>query len=159
MAQDGIRILSIIRTNGQTTLAWSSQPKAFYDVLTNGSLSPTSIWKLAASKVASQGTNTTWTEPGGSQMLAPQGLIQNYTDWYDRRAFSDLNTSTNYEETPVGAVCHAGEPWLCGVNDAGVYFQRWNEGKFFCIAAWNSARSDSFFAVGDPLVVRKSSKP
>ena len=67
LAQDELRILSLSRSDGLTTLAWSSQSNTFYDVLWTDSLSPTSIWKLAAFKVAAcPGTNvTTWTGPGG----------------------------------------------------------------------------------------------
>jgi len=87
------------------------------------------------------------------------GQLSNYTDWFDRRAFSNLAQNTNYETTPVGAVCYAGEPASTGLSDGTVYFQNWNVGKYFCISAWSSAYCPCFFAVGDPLVVRKSNNP
>ena len=82
------------------------------------------------------------------------GDQSNYTDWFNRQAFGQLNGRLNYENTPVGAVCHAGEPGGCCTHNAAVYFGRWNAGKHFVICAWESKNSVDFIAIGDPLVVR-----
>src|SRR5258705_3623192 len=58
----------------------------------------------------------------------------NFTQWFSRYAFG----STNYENTPVGAVSHTEEPSLVGINDPVRYFGYWNRGKTFASCAWNS---------------------
>jgi hypothetical protein len=74
----------------------------------------------------------------------------NFTQWFSEIAFG----STNYENTPVGAITHTDEPGLPSVNDAKVYFGLWVSGKVFSACAWNSRRNPFFQAVGDPFVRR-----
>jgi hypothetical protein len=80
----------------------------------------------------------------------PDGGQGNYWYWFDHRAFG----GTNYENTPVGAVCHTDEPGLPNANLPETYFGLWARGKSFAMCAWNSRRTPHFQAVGDPFVLR-----
>src|SRR4029077_11518230 len=82
-----------------------------------------------------------WRSPG-------QG---NFTQWFSDIAFG----GTNYQNTPVGAVCNTDEPnsVTAGV-DASQYFGLWASAKVFAICAWNSRNIHLFQAVGDPFVKR-----
>lgn len=73
----------------------------------------------------------------------------NITRWWSYNAFG----STNYENTPVGAISYTDEP-SANQNNAAAYFGLWESGKRFAICAWN-ARSPTltfFQVVGDPFV-------
>lgn len=78
------------------------------------------------------------------------GSGANFVRWFSPNAFG----GTNYSNTPIGAVTHVEEPFLGNINNPSKYFGRWASGKFFGIAAWESARTPFFQAVGDPLVKR-----
>lgn len=77
-------------------------------------------------------------------------LQGHFTQWFSSMAFG----GTNYENTPVGAVCHTDEPGAGGVNNAATYFGSWAQGKSFALCAWNSRNTMYFQAVGDPFVRR-----
>ena len=86
-------------------------------------------------------------ESNNGHRISDQG---NYIEWLSANAFG----GTNYSNTPVGAVCHTGEPYLSGVNDSASYFGLWASGKNFSICAWGSRRTPFFLAIGDPFVTR-----
>ncbi len=70
-----------------------------------------------------------------------------YIQWFSKNAFG----GKNYENTPVGAVAHAGEPGI-PTNDP-IYFSCWESGQLFIDCAWMSRTSDTFMmAIGDPWV-------
>jgi len=75
----------------------------------------------------------------------------NFIQWFSQYSFG----GTNYENTPVGAVCNGDEPFAVtpGV-DPSKYFGLWASGKNFAVCAWISPASPRFFAVGDPFVKR-----
>jgi hypothetical protein len=73
-----------------------------------------------------------------------------YWEWFAPNAFG----RSNYEGTPVGAVCHVGEPGADGANNGTIYFGLWAKGKCFAIAAWSSAQTPNILVVGDPLTTR-----
>ena len=83
--------------------------------------------------------NTGW--PGTGQ--------GSFVDWFAPNAFG----STDYENTPVGAVSHTSEPSGAGVNSAD-YFRLWERGYFFIEAAWASRNTVYFMATGDPFVTK-----
>ena len=72
-----------------------------------------------------------------------------YMHWLSRTAFG----GTNYENTPVGAVCHVQEPGDLGTS-ADVYFGLWQAGKTFGICSSCSRVSRTVQAIGDPFVCR-----
>ncbi len=73
-----------------------------------------------------------------------------YGEWFSPIAFY----RSNYEATPIGAVCHVEEPLGFGVQDPGIYFGLWSRGRYFSICAWRSARTPRLLVVGDPLVIK-----
>jgi hypothetical protein len=72
-----------------------------------------------------------------------------YWMWFSTNAFG----STNYENTPVGAITHTDEPGS-SLNYPYPYLGLWAAGKNFAICAWNTCRTPYFQAVGDPFVTR-----
>lgn len=82
--------------------------------------------------------NGLWNNAGTSQ--------GNFTGWFSSGAFG----GRNYENCPVGAVCHVNEPGLQGVAYTG-FFMLWERGFPFIEAAWQSRVTSYFLAVGDPL--------
>ena len=72
----------------------------------------------------------------------------NYWEWFFSAAFG----STNYENTPVGAMTSTDEPDTVVVPYP--YFNLWVAGKNFAICAWNARQTRHFQAVGDPFVTR-----
>jgi hypothetical protein len=80
-------------------------------------------------------------QPGGGQ--------GDYWMWFSTNAFG----STNYENTPVGAITHTDEPHDL-LNLPYPYLGLWATGKNFAICAWNTRRTPYFQAVGDPFVTR-----
>jgi hypothetical protein len=78
--------------------------------------------------------------------------LGDYAEWFSPNAFG----GTNYEGTPVGAVCYTDEPDAAKVNEGGIYFDFWNRGRYFAICAWLSKESVQrhLLVVGDPLVKR-----
>ena len=85
----------------------------------------------------------------GQPVAGGQG---DYWMWFGATAFG----STNYENTPVGAVTHTDEPTLPGINRPDIYLGFWAAGKNAAICAWAArSRGNAFFqAVGDPFVTR-----
>jgi hypothetical protein len=62
-ASNELRILAITpQTNGQVTLRWASQPGEYYAVYSTDALADWTIWRLAAARIPSAGTNTSWTD-------------------------------------------------------------------------------------------------
>jgi len=80
----------------------------------------------------------------------PLGGQGNFTQWFSQAAFG----STNYENTPVGAITTTDEPGAPSRDYGAKYFGLWAQGKNFGISAWVSAGSTSLYlqAVGDPFV-------
>ena len=72
-----------------------------------------------------------------------------YWMWFSTNAFG----STNYENTPVGAVTNTDEP-LGATPPYPHYFNLWLAGKNFAICAWSARITPFFQAVGDPFVTR-----
>jgi hypothetical protein len=70
-----------------------------------------------------------------------------YVKWFSKNAFG----GENYDKTPVGAVAHADEPNLLGINSTS-YFPCWDQGNLFIDCAWYSRRSGNMMAIGDPWV-------
>ncbi|MBI5383104.1 MAG: hypothetical protein HZA90_00300 [Verrucomicrobia bacterium] len=71
-----------------------------------------------------------------------------YGEWFSPGAFY----RTNYEGTPVGAVCYVWEPNANAV-DSGVYLGLWARSKNFITCAWLSSRvPEVTLVVGDPFV-------
>jgi hypothetical protein len=96
--------------------------------------------------------NSSWwiietVESNNGKQVSDQG---NFIEWFSSNAFGGLN----YSNTPVGAVCHSGEPGLSGVNNSAIYFGLWASGKSLPICAWNSARTHFLVVIGDPFIKR-----
>ena len=72
-----------------------------------------------------------------------------FLKWFSANAFG----STDYLNTPVGAVTHVAEP-VGGPNSPDVYFRLWAQGAVFAKCAWLSRNTPYFQAVGDPFVTR-----
>jgi hypothetical protein len=79
----------------------------------------------------------------------PDGGQGDYWMWFSQNAFG----STNYENTPVGAITNTDEPGG-GTPPYPYYFNLWLAGKDFAICAWNARLTPHFQAVGDPFVTR-----
>jgi hypothetical protein len=79
----------------------------------------------------------------------PRGGQGNYWMWFSTNAFG----STNYENTPVGAITHTDEPGP-SLNYPYPYLGLWAAGKNFAICAWSTCRTPYFQAVGDPFATR-----
>ncbi len=77
------------------------------------------------------------------------GWQGNFINWFSKNAFG----STNYENTPVGAVTYVEEPGYGGINSPA-YFSCWEEGQLFIDCAWASFVTPFRMAVGDPWVRR-----
>ena len=73
-----------------------------------------------------------------------------YIEWFRPDAF----WRTNYEGTPVGAVCQVDEPGSPGAAFGAGYLALWSRGKYFSTCAWVTRGTDKFLVVGDPLVKR-----
>jgi hypothetical protein len=69
--------------------------------------------------------------------------------WFSTNAFG----STNYENTPVGAITNTDEPGS-GTAPYPCYFNLWVAGKNFAICAWSARITPYFQDVGDPFVTR-----
>ncbi len=78
----------------------------------------------------------------------------NPSEWFAQTAFG----STNYENTPVGAVGQVVEPGGAGLASKEL-FTAWEKGYLFAEAAWSSRNIKGFLAVGDPLVANTGPVP
>jgi hypothetical protein len=72
-----------------------------------------------------------------------------YWMWFSQNAFG----STDYENTPVGAITNTDAPGVPTLPYP-YYFNLWVAGKNFAICAWNARIVRYFQAVGDPFVTR-----
>jgi hypothetical protein len=118
----------------------------------------------AISNVVSFSASSTWyiiatVESFNGQRVTGQG---NFLEWFSTGAFG----STNYTNTPVGAISHVDEPHEYADNTYN-YFGLWSAGKSFAVCAWagqigtysengySAGYSDFWFqATGDPFVNR-----
>ncbi len=79
-----------------------------------------------------------------------------FLEWFASNAFAGTNSS-NYTNTPVGAVSNVEEPQLQGINTPTLYFGEWAAGRIFAYCAWNSFTienrrySQYLQVVGDPF--------
>jgi hypothetical protein len=71
----------------------------------------------------------------------------NFLEWFSTNAFQGTNAvgSTNYSNTPIGAVTQVQEPGSA-VNNSYIFFGLWASGKTFASCAWNS-----FYGYGYPV--------
>jgi hypothetical protein len=98
-----------------------------------------------------------WTQASGWWLIdtvesfngVPGAGQGNYYQWFSSFAFG----TTNYLNTPVGAVTNTDEPGL-GSELPEPYLRLWAAGRNFGICAWASRQTQYFQAVGDPFVTR-----
>jgi len=84
-------------------------------------------------------------ESFNGQRFSGQG---NFIRWFSETGFG----STNYTNTPVGAVTHVDEPNFAGINKPAVYFGLWQRDRMFATCAWISEGTPRLQVVGDPFV-------
>ena len=99
-------------------------------------------------EVVWSGSSTWWIietiESFNGQRGCSQGCVER---WFAPNAWG----GTNYTNTPVGAVSHVEEP-LLGNENGATYMSLWESGFLFSECAWASKGTQSFQAIGDPLI-------
>jgi hypothetical protein len=97
-------------------------------------------------------TGHNWYVIGTSESFNGQrSSAQNsFTGWFGRTAFG----GTNYENCPVGAMCHTEEPG--GPNFGDDFLKAWNSGIPFARCAWGNNRQNKQMTmiIGDPFVCK-----
>jgi hypothetical protein len=135
---------------GYYTCGWDCNSNFTYGMATNQSIlfHQSSGWYIMSTTDSFNGLET----PGFN------GDQWGFITWFSGYAF---NTTSNYANTPVGAVVHVLEPGqspVSGVENRSVYFGDWAAGWSFGFSAWNSLLGNPppyrCAVIGDPFVAR-----